>query len=174
MTTREYAFMMVKYEMPSEIKKIQKDIDEDDIYIDDKDIDGYGIEDDAHVTIAPCLPNDVDLEEIKKLLPPIDYCGAYINNISIFQCKDFDVLKGDVVSHTLRETNKKILSEFESYSEYKDSYKPHLTIAYLKKGTGEKYANAIDLIKLIPLKPTKYWFTWVDENQEKNEKTFTK
>lgn len=174
MTTREYAFMMVKYKMPSEIKKIQSDIDEDDIYIDPQDEDRYGIENDAHVTIAPCLDNDIDLDELKKLLPPPQKCGAYIRDISVFRCKDYDVLKADVSSNTLLQTNQNILDKYESFSEYKDSYHPHLTIAYLKKGKGDKYANAIDLIKLIPLEPSKYWFTWVEDNHQEKEKTFTK
>ena len=63
---REYAFLMVRYGMPDFAKDIQKDIPDDILYIDPDGSDNYGKEDDAHVTLAPCLDNDVDLEELKK------------------------------------------------------------------------------------------------------------
>ena len=59
------------------------------------------------------------------------------------------MLKFDVEGPELAETNKE-LKEFPYTSDYPD-YHPHLTIGYLKPGTGKKYADQ--------LKGEKYWLT---------------
>lgn len=163
---REYAFMMVRYEMPDFIKELQKSIPNDILYNDPEGSDNYGKEDDAHVTLAPCLDNDVDLEEIKKLLKPIDKYSGYINNISKFECEDYDVLKCNVVSQPLVDTNKKILSKFESHSQYKDTYQPHMTIAYLKKGQADHFCKHLD--NLIEIEPTEFLFSFIENGEEKS------
>jgi 2'-5' RNA ligase len=54
--------------------------------------------------------------------------------------KNFDVVKFNVVpSFTLQNLNSK-LSEFPNSNEYPE-YKPHITIAYVKKGSGKKYED---------------------------------
>ena len=47
------------------------------------------------------------------------------------------MLKVDVEGPQLRALNKRLMDEFGTSSEFKE-YKPHLTIAYLKKGMGKK------------------------------------
>ena len=168
---REWAFLMIRYETPAAVKKIQDSIDKDIVYHDPDGSDNYGIEKDSHVTIAPCLDNDVNLDELKKILKPLVKYKAYLTDISSFSCEDYDVLKCNVVSQPLVDTNKKILDKFESHSEYKNSYHPHLTIAYLKKGHAEPFCKKLKQFNEI--KPTEFLFSFV-ENDEEKETAFEK
>ena len=93
-----------------------------------------------------------------------------LTDLSKFECEKFDVLKCSARSKTLFDTNKKILKDFESHSDYK-RYQPHLTIAYMKHGMADKYTKEI-LPKLIHLKPTHFHFSFVDEKGNEKEVKF--
>lgn len=162
-----YAFLMVRYDTPNAVKMIQNGLRKEDLYNPEKD-DGfeYGIESDTHVTIAACLDNDIDLDELKKLLSPLSNYRATLDGLSLFENEDFDVLKCDVKCDELVKTNKKVLSRFESHSEYKD-YHPHLTLAYIKKGKGKEYISN-GLCKDVKVKPTGFRFSWWEGDVQKN------
>jgi 2'-5' RNA ligase len=168
-TTRQYAFLMVDYETNEYIKDIQDKIKEEELYFED-DNDDYGLETNPHVTLVPCLDNDVDLEKLKTYLDDLSEYDIILTDLSKFECDKFDVLKCTVKSEKLKETNKKILKDFEMHSEYK-VYQPHLTIAYMKQGMADKYLKKI-LPKLIHLKPKNFHFSYVDENGNEKEITF--
>ena len=148
-TNREYAFLMVDYETPSIIKDLQKKIPSRELYT-EEDNEDYGLEKQSHVTLVPCLDNDIDIDKLKSYLKPIDEYDIVLTDISKFECEKFDVLKCAVKSKALKDTNKEIVDKFETHSEYKD-YNPHMTIAYMKKGMADKYLKKI-LDKLILLK----------------------
>ena len=148
-TNREYAFLMVDYETPSIIKDLQKKIPSRELYT-EEDNEDYGLEKQSHVTLVPCLDNDIDIDKLKSYLKPINKYDIVLTDISKFECEKFDVLKCAVKSKALKDTNKEIVDKFETHSEYKD-YNPHMTIAYMKKGMADKYLKKI-LDKLILLK----------------------
>lgn len=168
-TSREYAFLMVDYEKPSFITDLQNKIKKEDLYVEEGN-DDYGIEKNSHVTLVPCLDNDVDLEELKKYLKDISEYDAILTDISKFECEDYDVLKCAAKSKTLYDTNKKIVKIFDTHSEYKE-YQPHLTIAYMKHGKADKYLKEI-LPKLIHINPKNFHFSYVDKNGREKEKKF--
>ena len=151
-TNREYAFLMIDYISNGFIEEIQSKINEDELYI-EKDNNFYGLEKNPHVTLVPCLDNDVDLDKLKDYLDDISEYGIVLTDLSKFECENFDVLKCSVACDKLKETNKKIVKDFETHSEY--TYSPHLTIAYMKHGMADKYLRTI-LPKLIYLKPSKF------------------
>ena len=158
---REYAFLMIDYDTPEIIKDIHNKISDEEIYTEDNK--EYGIEHETHVTVVPCLDNDVNLDEIKKMLEPLEKYKLMLNNISMFTNNEkFDVLKCDANSFILKDTNKKITSKFPTHSEYKE-YNPHVTIAYLKKDIGDKYTKDI-LSPLVVLKPKRFHFSYVDKD----------
>lgn len=64
-TSREYAFLMIEYETPVFIKDLQNSIKKEELYT-EKDSDDYGLEKESHVTVVPCLDNDINLEELKN------------------------------------------------------------------------------------------------------------
>ena len=82
-----YAFLMIEYEMPNFIKELQNKISDEELYVTD-DKDDYGIEKEPHVTLVPCLNNDVDLEEIKKYLKNIEEYNIVLTDISKLECDE--------------------------------------------------------------------------------------
>ncbi len=164
-TNREYAFLMVDYETPSIIKDLQKKIPSRELYTEEDNKD-YGLEKQSHVTLVPCLDNDIDIDKLKSYLKPINKYDIVLTDISKFECEKFDVLKCAVKSKALKDTNKEIVDKFETHSEYKD-YNPHMTIAYMKKGMADKYLKKI-LDKLILLKAKNFNFSYFDGNKDKN------
>ena len=164
-TNREYAFLMVDYETPSIIKDLQKKIPSRELYTEENNED-YGLEKQSHVTLVPCLDNDIDIDKMKSYLKPINEYDIVLTDISKFECEKFDVLKCAVKSKALKDTNKEIVDKFETHSEYKD-YNPHMTIAYMKKGMADKYLKKI-LDKLILLKAKNFNFSYFDGDKDKN------
>lgn len=166
------SFLMIDFEMPEFIKDLQKYIPEEELYKPENPENGfeYGLETESHVTLAPCLDNDINLVDLKKLLKPIDEYKAKILDISVFENQDFDVLKCNVFSNEMVETNTLIFSKYECYSEYKD-YHPHMTIAYMKKGMARKYIKYV-MDELVVLEPVNFAFGYFDKNDNYVRKTW--
>jgi 2'-5' RNA ligase len=86
---------------------------------------------DSHVTALYGLHDD-DPKAVKKILKNFPSFEVTLKSLTKFEAPDYDVLKIDVESPELREVNKvlKSLPHTDKYT----TYKPHLTIAYVKKG----------------------------------------
>lgn len=164
---REYAFLMIDFKTPSYIKKLQDSIPKKELYLgEEEDTDNqYGIETESHVTLAPCLDLDVDLEKLKTLLLPLSDYKCILSNISVFENEKYDVLKSDVKCPNMHKTYNKIKDNFEIHSEYKE-YHPHMTIAYLKPSLGEKYKKKL-LDKIEELEPINFNFSNGENNKFK-------
>ena len=144
---REYASTQIDVpkEIAEEILALSLSIPDEEIY--DDESGKFGRELDAHITIKYGLetedPNDVEslIEDGSK---PI---SVRFGKISIFdgseEDKPYDVVKVSVESKELEELHKR-LSELPNGDEH-DEYKPHMTIAYVKRGKGEKYDGIADL-----------------------------
>jgi 2'-5' RNA ligase len=64
-----------------------------------------------------------------------------IDGVSLFENPEFDVVKLDVIkTSNLEEINKR-LSELPNSNQFPE-YKPHITLAYIKKGSGQKYIDS--------------------------------
>jgi hypothetical protein len=168
-TNRKYAFLMVDYETNHFIEGLQKKIKKEELYT-EEDNNDYGLETESHVTLVPCLDNDVDLEKLKDYLDDLSKYDILLTDLSKFECENFDVLKCSVRSKALFDTNKKIVRDFDTHSDYK-KYQPHLTIAYMKHGMADKYLEDI-LPKLIHLKPLNFHFSWIDKNGKEKDIKF--
>lgn len=169
---REYAFLMIDYEMPSFIKDLQNKIPNNELYFgtdEEKKDNQYGFEKESHVTLAPCLDSDVDINKLKELLLPLKEYKCILNNISIFENDNYDVLKADVKCPNMHKTYNKIKENFELYSAYKE-YHPHMTIAYMQKGMADKYKKKM-LDKIEELTPINFDFSYTnDKGIDVNEK----
>lgn len=126
-------------------------IDKDDIYNGSKtDKDKYGLEKEPHVTILyGCLPIVTD-KEIEDVLYSEPTPEVSITDISLFKNENYDVLKFDVDSKILHTLNGK-LDELPNENEY-PTYKPHMTICYLKSGVGDKVVNELKPLVNLPSK----------------------
>lgn len=125
-------------ELADKVLEFSAKIPEEDLYVEDGD---YGRETDIHVTIKYGLVTDSPTA-IHTALE--EYGGKEIKvklgKTSLFEAKGdtkFDVLKITVESEELVELHE-LLSKLENGDKH-PTYKPHMTIAYLKAGLGKKY-----------------------------------
>ena len=139
-------------------KGFQDKVDDEDIYHGPEG-DAFGREWDPHTTILYGIHEDVSDEDVEALIDKVKDIKAEIERVSIFENKEFDVLKFDVKSKDLHRLNK-MFKELPHTTEY-PNYHPHMTIAYLKNGAGKKYLEVFkdfetfesDINKLIYSKP---------------------
>lgn len=136
-----YSYGCVMVEVPvKNWKEITQFIETDDLY-EEKDDSTYGIQNNPHLTLLYGLHENVTDEQVKSVFDNFnEQINIEIEGIDIFENEKFDVVKFNVKkTNTLQNIFDK-LSEFPNSNEYPD-YKPHITIAYVKSGTGKKYVN---------------------------------
>ena len=137
---KEYGCLMLDFNIKS-WDKITDKIKNEDVY----DKPGYGIEKRPHVTaLYGFICNKTSPEEVSELTKKLfnNKLKIKVNGMSLFKNKDFDVLKFDIISPDLQKLNKALTEKFPYKNDHPD-YIPHMTIAYLKPGTGEKYAKKL-------------------------------
>lgn len=133
----------VPHELAEKIIEFGLSIPEEDIYTDPND-PSYGRELIPHITIKWGLVTE-DPNEVESLIEddsrPID---VTLGKISVFSKDDkpYDVVKVDVESEELNILHDRF-SSLENNDENPD-YNPHMTIAYVKKGMGDKYIGRTD------------------------------
>lgn len=147
---------------------ILSQIDPEDIY--EPGDPTHGLETRSHVTVAygftkQDYPLDVltcayEYDETKIRVPKIEF-----EKISFFDCEEYDVLKWDVNSPDLVNANSKIKALYDLENDYSE-YKPHCTLAYLKKGTAAKYVDRFKLIHNIMVKPIQLAFSNAGEEED--------
>lgn len=103
----------------------------------------YGIEYDSHITIMLYLLGDT--EEIYKKIASYGTIQCTLSKLSKFECETYDVLYISVNETTNRYLQELYIDlckigyrQIEWYKAFQ-KYVPHITIAYLKKGTIDKY-----------------------------------
>jgi len=124
-------------------KEFQSMIDDEDVYTEDGD-QGYGREDEPHVTILYGLHDDIPDSTIEDLIDEIKPTKLVLKEISIFENEKFDVVKFDITGVSegrLSKMNAKFV-ELPHTTDFPD-YHPHATIAYVKAGTGKKYVQTL-------------------------------
>ena len=114
-------------------------IPKDELYdsVDPEWSDG-ALETDPHVTVLYGLTKH-EADPVAAAIADHGPVTVTLGKMSLFESEDYDVLKVDVESPKLRALNAKI-SKLPNENTFPD-YKPHMTIAYLKKGEGKKYVG---------------------------------
>jgi hypothetical protein len=134
----EYGCLMLFLDVPI-WSKITSVINREDIY----DAPGYGIETEPHTTILYGFHDEVTSEDCFNLFKenmPVKPFKIGIKGISFFTGNPkFDVVKFDVESPELTELNE-VMKALPHTSAFPD-YHPHITIAYVKPGEGQKYVK---------------------------------
>lgn len=157
---KKLACALVSFEMPL-LKMLHSAIDKEDL-------DEKGFEDEPHVTLLFGLHQDEVTPE--QALACIQNCigegcgDITLGPVSVFSNDKFDVLKFDAVGDWLHATNGE-LKELPHTNEYPD-YKPHCTLAYLKPGMGQKYADMFNGLS-YSVKPKEFIYSDSDRNQTK-------
>lgn len=113
--------------------------------IDEDDLAADGREDTPHITVLYGLHSD-DPGEVRQLVERFGPIRATLGKVSLFPAGDecfqrggdcYDVVKVDVNSPDLARLNS-IISQLPHTSNF-PIYHPHLTLAYVKPGSGSKY-----------------------------------
>jgi 2'-5' RNA ligase len=156
----EVSTVMVTIPAPEELQNVQDQIADEDVY--KPDDEQYGKETWPHVTVLYGIVSE-DFDAVYLLLENEKSATiSFDNKTSIFEQDEYDVVKIDVKSEELKKMNKMLWDEFEVKTDHPD-FHPHLTIAYVKKGTGEKY-NGLE-VHLKPVKVSEMVFS--NHNREK-------
>lgn len=150
-----YGCVMLFLECP-QMSKIQSKINPDHLYIDPND-DSYGIEKECHISLLYGTHEGVTLKDVNKALVGIKFGNVLLQNPSLFQNDKYDVLKYDVgnpVGGTdFLWTANIALKKLPYTSDYPD-YHPHMTVAYLKSGYGQRYADMLNKTTGMVVRPT--------------------
>ena len=140
----EYGCVMLYFDFPM-MNKIQDAIDPDDVYEEEND-DSFGFENEPHVTLLFGLHKGVTDNKVKKVIDKFTFTPIKLTKLSVFKNEKYDVLKFDISDngggHILYEVNKE-LKKFPFTSDFPD-YHPHMTVAYLKSKTGDKWVKKIN------------------------------
>ena len=159
----EYGCLMLKLDI-EDWERMLAMIDTDDIY----DTTDHGLEYEPHVTILfgflPQVTGDVIKKAIQKLKlqSPITLTVTGISHFDGARQDEnaCDVVKFDVKSPQLNQLHDyfKQLPNAEKFPDYH----PHITISYVKKGTGIKYDYTF--VHGMVLKSRTFWFSDKDKN----------
>ena len=82
-----------------------------------------------------------DATKLQKAFKDFGPIEADMENVSIFEGDKYDVVKVDIDSEALRKANALVGDTEALPGETFKDYKPHATIAYVKKGEGKKYVG---------------------------------
>lgn len=160
----EYGCVMLYFNFP-QLGKIQKYIDEEDIYEDPED-SSYGLEDEPHITLLYGLHDDVSLEQVKKIIDNFTFSTIKIFNPSLFKNEDYDVLKFEANDEILNNINKDL--RILPYTSKFNDYKAHMTIGYLKSGIGKKYTNKFKDLE-FEIIPSYVVYSYPSDREKKKE-----
>lgn len=121
------------------VKALAAKIADDDLYKDESEPDKYGREDHPHITVFYGIHTE-NADVIKALVGNYGEVSAWAENVSVFNCDKYDVVKIDVDSLNLQDLHK-LVGDTLKTTETHPEYKPHITLAYVKKGKGDKYTD---------------------------------
>ncbi len=160
----EYGCVMLYFGF-DKIKDLHSKIEESDLYTEEEDRT-YGLEDEPHCTLLYGLHEEVTIDDIKEIVRQFQYDKLKLHNASLFE-NQYDVLKFDV-GYTEEGNNflhacNDSLCKLPHTNSYPD-YHPHMTIAYIKKGLGQKY---VDMFKGVEYQVSPEYIVYSQPNGEK-------
>jgi len=110
------------------------------------DLAGDGRETEPHITVKYGL-HTADAEKVRSILADQGPIEATIGKTSMFKGVEdgtADAVIAEVDSPDLHRLNK-LIAEALPHTDTHPEYKPHITVAYVKPGLGEKYSGRSDL-----------------------------
>lgn len=140
-----YDFSSTQVDLPQELSERiiswGKNLPEDEIYTEE---DGdHGREDEIHTTVLYGLI-DESPDGVASVLEGVKPFKVSLGKITAFLTNDkYDVLKIDVDSPEMVKLHYALEDKLPNENTF-PIYKPHVTIAYLKKGEAEKYIGRTD------------------------------
>jgi 2'-5' RNA ligase len=136
-------YVLCLYKLES-LSKILSLIEEDDLH--------EPLEINPHCTILPKALGSISTSKIEALLKDknLDFNDHFMTNVSYFDNEKYDVLKFDLSGKSLFELNKILRNNFEHSNDF-NTFNPHLTMCYLKKGKVQKYLEVFKTLCKNPI-----------------------
>ena len=137
------AMLMIPDEMADFITSWgKKNIDDEEVY----GKDGKGRDGSPHVTLQNGIMCD-DSSELERLFSEFPAMPIELGPISVFRNaeKDYDVVHIQVLSDALHDANS-MVSDLLEVNDVHPEYKPHITLAYVKKGAGDRFEGLEDFV----------------------------
>lgn len=136
----QYGCVMLYAQVPGWRQKITL-VKPKDVYRKDDD---FGYEKEPHITIVYGIHDgEVDkpalYEELKNLRP----VTVTIDEVGIFENEEYDVVKFEVPVTSQLKEYRDLFMQFPNTQKF-PGYHPHMTIAYVKRGEGKKYAKKVE------------------------------
>lgn len=145
--TYDYSSVQAEFDKDSvnAILEFGKDLINDEDVIEEADGEILGREETPHVTVKYGLHTD-DFEEVDSVFDGEEPFEITLGDTGIFENDDkpYDVVFIEVESQDLHRLNSKIKEKLKCTDTH-PVYVPHLTLSYVKSGTGKKYNGANDL-----------------------------
>ena len=138
--THEFGCVMIEIPM-KDWTKITSVIDKDDVYVDMTE-SIQGIETDPHLTILYGLKKGTSLKDVKDKLSNYGPIEIQIDGVDTFESEKYEVVKFNVKKTKELEKMFKSISELPNENIF-PNYVPHITISYVKKGSGKKYTKKV-------------------------------
>lgn len=132
----EFSCIMLELECKG-WEKLTSMISKEDLSEGDK-----SLENEPHITVLYGVEAEVKEKEITKIVKKWIRPDILVTEVGLFENEKFDVLKFNVRSNTLGGYWMQSKQELPYQSNFQ-IYEPHITLAYLKPGTGKKYLTEI-------------------------------
>lgn len=117
-------------------------------YIRGEDIGEKGLERHPHITVAYGARDDADSPRVREMLRAPRGARVMVGDMGVFDTPGADVLKFEVLSDDLHRAHQKIKDDIGLPGETHPEYSPHITVAYLKKGSNlNRYRPLEKLLK---------------------------
>lgn len=145
---KDFKFSSIHVVVPEDLKK--ELIDWTEMNVSDDSVshegDSHGKEDYPHITIKYGI-HDIEADSSIALLKDESAITIELGKMSLFKNdeKPYDVLKIEILSPDLHRLNKKISDNLKVTDSFPE-YKPHLTLAYVKKGMADKFDGNTEFV----------------------------
>lgn len=144
----EYENGCIMLELPiSNWNEILSTIDEEDIY----DVKGgkipFGLQKRPHLTLLYPIKKSITFDQVKPVLDQVvkdQPITVVTKAIEVFEGNNYDILVIKVEDNPyLKRIHNYLSQNIHNYNRH--SFNPHITIGYIKKGTGKKYCKDLKL-----------------------------
>lgn len=159
----EYGCLMLDLKFKNWDKFVNS-IPEDKLYNEEGDRT-FGRELEPHCTVLYGFTKNTDVNKIKNSIKTLKSpIKLSLDKIDIFENEKYDVVKFNVISKDLHKLHKVFKQNFENEESY-PNYQPHVTIAYVQKGFGEKFVKTLKQ----PIELESGIFTYSESNGSKHK-----
>ncbi len=129
-----------------------KTISEDLIYKEGAD---FGREQHPHITLKYGLVQPYTEEQMRQMIRNVIPFDVRVKGVSVFESDDrYDVVKFDVESEELNRLHE-MFGKLPNHDEHPE-YHPHMTLAYVRKGMGNRFARNPKRFARVPIKTLVY------------------